>query len=467
MSEYADVATLPPAPNNPLPYLQQLRAIRKFDIGLPLLSAAGGPVTRLVLAPRALMPAMVLVSSPQGARDVLARNDSVVERGDTSVSKELSSLLGDNLLTTAQDVWLPRRRAVQPIFTRKHVPRFAGHVADLATEAAQRWIAEGQVDLDAECRSLTLRALGRSILGTDLRGDEAVVAAALRDSVQWAVDRAMRPVNVPRWLPTRGRRRAVAASAALHRIARDVLRDCRADADLDAPLVRALMEAVDPDTGERLPDKAICDELVLFMLAGHETISTALTYTLFALGHRRELQERVAVEVSELGSQSLGAADVMRLGYTVQVLRESMRMCSPSLVLGRMVLQDIAVDGFRVQAGDFAAISVNAIHHDPEVWPDPMTFDPDRFSPQNFAAHSRWHYLPFGGGKRACLGDHFAIQEAALVLASIVSRVEITTLTNEFPIDMPLTAVPAAPVPARVRPRVSNISVAGGHGSLG
>lgn len=453
MTETIDPAQLPPAPRNPLPFWRQLNAVRHFDSGLPLLRDAGGPVTRLVLAPRRLMPPMVLVSSPQGARDVLSRHGAVAERGETTVSKELSALLGDNLLTTCYAEWLPRRRAVQPIFTKRHVTQFAGHVAALADEAATSWIAAGEVDLDHECRALTLRALGRSILGSDMHGRDDMVAAALRDAVHWAVDRAMRPVNLPRWWPTRGRRRAVAASAALHSLAAEILRSCRSDAGIEAPLVRALMAAVDPETGETLPDTAICDELVLFMLAGHETISMALTYALYALGHHADVQDRVAVEARQLESASPGVPEVSRLGYTVQVLREGMRLCSPSLVLGRMVLQDIAVDGFRVSAGDFAAVSVAAVHHDPEVWEDPLTFDPDRFAPARMKEHGRWDYLPFGGGQRACLGDHFAIQEAALVLAGIVSRVEIRSLSSSFPIAVPLTTVPAAPVPARVTPR--------------
>ena len=448
MAESVDPAGLPPVPKNPLPYWRQLGAVRNFDSGLPLLREAGGPVTRLVLAPRRLMPAMVLVSSPQGARDVLSRNGSFAERGETSVSRELSALVGDNLLTMSYDNWLPRRRAVQHIFTRQHV-------APLARRAAAGWIAAGDsvIDADNECRALTLRALGAAILGNELQGTDELVAAALRDSVQWAVDRAMRPVNLPRWWPTRGRRRAVAASSALHRLAAEILRDCRADDTLDAPLVRALIAATDPETGAALSDQAICDELVLFMLAGHETISTALTYAVYALGHHPEVQDKLAEEVCGLDVTAIGGADMPQLGYAAQVLRESMRMCSPSLVLGRMVLQDIAVDGYRVSAGDFAAVSVAAIHHDPEVWENPSKFDPERFTSERMRARSRWDYLPFGAGQRACLGDHFAIQEASLALAGIVSQVRIRSLSSEFPLTVPLTAIPAAPVPVRVTPR--------------
>jgi cytochrome P450 len=454
MSVGRGVEQLPPVPANPLPYWRQLRAVRRLDTGLPLLRAAGGPVTRIMLAPRWAMPPVVLICSPQGAHDLLGRTDSRAERGETSVSHELSAVLGDNLLTMSHAEWLPRRRVIQPLFTTRNVPQFAGHVAALAEEFAERWLAgAGEIDLDRECRALTLRALGLSILGVDLQGRDDIVGLVLRDAVPWAVSRAMRPINTPRWWPTRARRRAVAASEGLHRLAADILRTCRNSLDIDAPLVRALIAATDPETGSPLSDRAICDELVLFIVAGHETIATALTYALHAVGHHRDAQQRVAAEVAKLSTGAATANDIPRLGYTVQVLQEAMRLCPPTAALGRMVMRDIAVDGYRVQAGTLALVSVIALHHDPDLWPDPLAFIPDRFASAGSAARRRWDYLPFGAGPRRCLGDHFAMQEATVALAGILRHVEIRSLRKDFPTIAPLTVIPAAPVPALVRRR--------------
>ena len=146
--------------------------------------------------------------------------------------------------------------------------------------------------------------------------------------------------------------------------------------------MRALIGTTDPRTGLPLTDREICDELVLFMLAGHDTTSTTITYALWALGHHRELQDRVLVEVAELGDRPLTPADVPRLGFTVQVLHEALRLCPPAPVISRMVMQDIDVDGCRVEAGSVAIVGVYAMHRDPELWDDPLEFDPDRFSTQ-------------------------------------------------------------------------------------
>jgi cytochrome P450 len=130
-----------------------------------------------------------------------------------------------------------------------------------------------------------------------------------------------------------------------------------------------------------------------------------------------------------------------------------MRLCPPTAALGRMVMRDIAVDGYRVEAGTLALVSVIAMHHDPDLWPDPLTFNPERFASAGSAARRRWDYLPFGAGPRRCLGDHFAMQEATVALAGIVRHVELRSLRRDFPTTAPLTVIPAAPVPALVRRR--------------
>jgi cytochrome P450 len=448
-----DVATLPLAPKNPMPYWHRIRAARSFDMGLARLRDSGGAVTRNVLAPKWVMPPLVFISSPQGARDILGRTDAFADRGADPVSRELRGLTGDNLLVMPHQQWLPRRRALQSIFTKQHVPRFGGHMAEVAEQLAHRWKDGVTVDLDADCRTMTLRAIGRAMLGIDLDGRTAVVGPAIRAGAKWASDRAFRPINPPRWLPSRGQRRARAASAALHQLAAEILQMCRADHECHAPLVRALMQATDPHTGEPLSDDAICGELVLFLLAGHETTSTALTYALWALGHRQDLQERVAAEVGLLGDRRLTPDDVPRLGYTIQVLHEALRLCPPAPAVGRMVMQDIEVDGYRVEAGTLAVVAIHAIHHDPALWDNPLLFDPDRFSSERSKARDRWQYLPFGGGPRSCIGNHYAMLEATLALATIIRRIEIVSLAGEFPVATPLTVIAAAPIRARVRRR--------------
>ena len=453
--ESAGVAKLPLAPKNPLPYRHQVRAIRSLIEGFQELFDAGGPITRMVLGPKWLFPTAVLIASPQGARDVLGRTDEIADRGGATTAIQMRRLMGGNLLVLPHDQWLPRRRTLQPMFTKKHVPRYAGHMAAAAQTVADGWCDGATVDLDTQCRALTLRALGRSVLGMDLDARADTVGPALRTALSWVADRGTRPVNLPQWVPTPGQQRARRANATLHQLAAEILAAVRADPARDAPLVRALITAADPQTGQPLSDDDICHELVLFILAGHDTTSTTLTYSLWALGNHPAIQDRVFDEVSALGDRPLTPDDVPQLGHTVRVLHEALRLCPPGAGTPRLLNKDLAVDGYRLEAGTVAVVSFYAMHRNPDLWDDPLTFDPDRFLPERSQGRSRWQYLPFGGGPRSCIGDHFAMLEATLALATIVRAARIESLNDDFPLATPFTVVAAEPIGARVHPRTS------------
>lgn len=451
MVETVEIADLPMAPTNPLPRLRQIRAVRTFHTGCEELRDAGGPVTRL--APMWMLPPLVIITSPAGARDVLSLSYPFVERSQP-IFAEHRRLLGDSLLNFEHDAWLPRRRALQPLFTKHHVTEFAGHMAQCAGELSGAWGDGAEVDLDSECRRLTLKVLAQSMLGLDIDARTDVsLAEPLHTAANYVTGRAIRPVRAPWWLPTTARHRARAAVATFHRLADGILQACRADPDRDAPLVRALIDAADPDTGLALSDDDIRRELVVFLSAGYDTTATTITYALWALGRDPQMQDTVAAEIASVGDRPLTAADVQRLDYTVAVLNEALRLCPPAPVASRLLAKDLAVDGYRVEAGTWAVVATYAMHRDPALWDSPLVFDPDRFSRSNSKGRDRWQYLPFGGGPRSCIGDHFAMLEATLGLATIIQHNEIQSLDDDFPLDVPFTMVAGAPIRARVRTR--------------
>jgi cytochrome P450 len=454
--ERADVVELPLAPKNPLPYRRQLQAMRKFHTGTEMLRDAGGPVTRCSLGPKWLMPEIVIATSPQGGRDILGRTDAFVEK--TTVHAEMRNLMGENLFDTTHERWLPRKRTLQPIFTKKQVRAFAGHMTHAAEIVSESWLGATQVDLDVESRRLTLRALGRSVLGIDLDEHADAIAEPLRVALSYIADRSLSPVRAPQWLPTPARRRARAAVKTMRGLANDILRGCRADPTLDAPLVHALIAATDPVTGQTLSDDDICNELLVFLGAGHDTTATTLTYAMWALGTHPDIQEKVAAEVAAIGDRELTPDDVVQLGYTIQVLHEALRLCPPAAILGREAVQDIEVDGYRVKAGTLVLYGIYAVHRDPSLWEDPLVFDPDRFSPEQAKRRGRWQYVPFGAGPRSCIGDHFAMLEATLALATIIRRAEIQAVSEDFPLAVPFTTVAAAPIHARVHARTREVA---------
>ena len=161
----------------------------------------------------------------------------------------------------------------------------------------------------------------------------------------------------------------------------------------------------------------------------------------------------VAAEAAEIGDRDLTAEDVPRLGYTIQVLREALRLQPPAAGVARLATRDIAVAGRRVEAGTIMAVGIYALHRDPALWDRPLVFDPERFSPEASKGRDRRQFLPFITGPRSCIGEHFAMLETTLAQGTIVRDIEIHSLGGDFPVAVPFTTVADGSVLARVRPR--------------
>lgn len=452
-------ASFPLPPDVPLPVRAKIRALRAFHTGMGEIRAAGGPVTLVRFGPRRLFPPIAVVTSPRGARDVLAGSDSPFDK-QGAIHHQVR-VLGTNVFSMENEPWRPRRRALQPLFTKKHVAGYAGHMAAAAAVVGDEMIRDGTVDLDTACRRLTLRVVGRSMFGRDLGEQALELGPAIRTSLNWVTGRAMRPVRAPAWLPTPARRRLRSARGLIRRVIDSSIDAAISAHDHDADengadradLIHLLLDTDDPATGLPLTRDAIREELVAFLVAGHDTTATTLAYSLWALGRDAVLQQRVADEIAAVGDRPLVVADIARLPLTVRVIHESLRMCPPAAVVTRMAMRDAVVDGFRIPAGTDVIVGIYTLHRDPDGWDHPDRFDPDRFSPERAAGRDRWQYLPFGGGPRTCIGDHFAMLEAALALATVIRTAEIRSHSDEFPVALPFTLTAGAPIRATVSAR--------------
>ncbi len=430
----------------------RLRALREFHTGPAVVRDLAGPVVRVPVGPRLVVPPYVLVTSPQGAHDVLAGSSNDTMDKLTQVHLE-TRLIGDNIFNLPYKAWKPQRRTLQPLFTKQHVATFAGHMAAAADERASSWAEGARIDLDRDMRGLTLRVLGRSLFGVTLDEHASDLGPSIRQVLNYGTSRGLRPVRAPRSLPTPARRRFRRALADIHSVIEEAIAGCQAHPARDCELVRLLLAARDPDTGRPLTHDEVVSDLAVFLIAGHDTTSTTLTYALWALGHHLELQDRLAEEVSRLGDRSLTVRDVPALPFTVQVIHEALRLCPPAAAIARLATRDTVVDGFRIERGTNVLVGIYALHRDPALWDAPETFDPDRFSAERSRGRDRWQFLPFGAGARSCIGDHFAMLEATLGLASIVRRRRVTSLDPSFPLALPFTMTADGPILARVERR--------------
>ncbi len=447
-----DVLEYPIPPDVPMRLIPKLRALRTFHTGTGLIRDAGGPVTMVRIGPARITPTFAVITSPQGARDVLGGSDGAFDKeGQIHIE---SRALGVNVFNLPHEPWLTRRRALQPLFTKKHVAEYAGHMAGAADALAREWTGRPEIDLDRECRQLTLQVIGRSVFGMELGERAESLGPAVQCSLRYITGRATRPLRAPRWLPTPARRQLRTSLATVGALLDEAINAAREDPDRDAPLIHLLLATPDPQTGRPLTQQAIADELLAFLIAGHDTTATTLAYSLWAVGRNPVIQDRLATEVADIGERVLSVDDVARLPHTVRVIHEALRLCPPAAVVTRMTMRDTVVDGFRIPQGTNVFVGIYPLHRDPELWEQPELFDPDRFAPERSAGRNRWQYLPFGGGPRTCIGDHFAMLEATLGLASIVRTAQITALNSDFPVAVPFTTTAAGPVPARLTRRI-------------
>jgi cytochrome P450 len=414
-----------------------------------------GDIVRLVAGPPGRRVVLHALFAPEHARQVLAGT-----RGHTKqlpLYREIAAALGDGLLTSDGDDWQRQRRIVQPLFTRQRIAGYATVMAEEATRLLEGWAAAAAsgrpVELHRQVTGYTMRVLGRLLLGSDLDAAIAEVATAFPVINQHIRHRVLAPLRPPRSWPTPANRRATRARQRLDQVVEGILQQRRGQAPGADDLLDRLLAAHDPATGQGLDDAELRAQVLLFLLAGHETTATALTFTLYLLGRHPDAQRRVRDEArGVLGDRVPTAKDAARLAYTTRVVKEAMRLYPPAYGIGRRTSHDEVIGGYLLPAGSAVIVSTWVLHRHPRHWDHPSVFDPDRFTPEREAARHRYAYLPFGAGPRACIGGSFALLEAVLATASIVRAYRLTTLPDPIPLAAGITLRPAASVPCTLQP---------------
>ena len=391
------------------------------------LAARYGDTIRVPVGPRS---AFFLLSRPEHAEHVLAaRQDNYVK---AFTYKPLRALIGDGLLTSEGETWRQHRRLVQPVFSRRDVTRFGPAITDAARRMLKDWaeLPDGtQLDAAAQLAALALDVVGGALFGTDLAGEA--------DQMSRAMAAGQRVAMISTFLPLPwGPRSVRAVKSAATRLS-------RTPDGIDGPVGRliaarrAQLQGGDRAVGHQdlldvlltartedgapLPDDAVGAEVATFMLAGHETSGNALSWSLALLSSFPAARARLEEEVdSVLGGREPEAADLASLPWTAAVLSESMRLYPPAWTIERDAVDDDNVAGVPVPAGSLVAVPPYLIHRNPEFWPDPAGFDPARFLQPS--GRPRYAYIPFGGGRRACVGQSFAELETVLVLAAITQQ---------------------------------------------
>ncbi|MEV0369682.1 cytochrome P450 [Streptomyces sp. NPDC050636] len=451
-----------------LPVLGSMLDLRRDSLGAFLHAhREHGDVVRLQAGPPGLRSVFHAVFSPQGVQQILA-SEAANFRKDHPLYEEVRQSFGNGLLTSQDADYLRQRRLVQPLFTKRRVDGYAAAVTTEAGVIAERWRTadDTTVDLVSEMNRFALRTVSRILFGTDVEAAVDVIHRCAPVINDYVVRRAYVPLKVPREWPTPGNRRAREATAEVTAVCDRIIAERRAAVGTvnsgerergrprSADDLLSLLAAAGNEEDGSLDATEVREQVLIFLLAGHETTAISLAFTLHLLARHPEEQARVRAEIDRvLAGGTPTAADLDRLPCVTRALKEAMRLYPPAPVVSRRAVAATEIGGFRIPAGADVVVAPWVTHRAPQLWEDPERFDPDRFTPEREAGRHRYAWFPFGGGPRACIGQHFSMLESVLALATLLRAYELEAVDEEVPVSAGITLQATGPARVRLRPR--------------
>ena len=360
---------------------------------------------------------IVFLNHPDYIREVLVvQNDNFVKERTVRRSK---MLLGEGMITSEGAQHRAQRQVAQPAFHRQRIPEYADTMVREASRMRDHWRHGEERHVAIDMMHLTLNVVAETLFATDLRDEVHELADAINrimglynflvmlPAAEWLVH--FRPPGLAAFVRARKR-----IDAVVHRMI-----EAHRNQHSDRGSLLDLMLAASPD-GSPASEKSLRDQVITIFLAGYETVANALAWTWYLLAQNPDCERRFHEEIDrELQGRLPAYEDVPRLRYVEMVMAESMRLYPPAWAMGRYALNDFQLGEFFLPAKTTVLMSQFITHRDPRFFPDPLRFDPERFTPEAKARRAKFTYFPFGAGFRQCIGESFAWMEGVLLLATL------------------------------------------------
>jgi cytochrome P450 len=338
-------------------------------------------------------------------------------------------------LTSEGDEWKRQRRLSNPAFHRERVATYATTMADYAKRLTANWRDGETRDMHREMMRLTLQIVVRCLFSADVSHDVDHVGETLSAMVKPFASQATLKWILNNRLPTPEHLRFHRLARKIDNVVYRIIAERRASGKDEGDLLSMLLAAQDED-GSGMSDQQLRDEVMTLFLAGHETTALTLAWSWYLLGESPEAERKFHAELDEvLGDRDATFADLSRLKFTEQVVKESMRLYPPAYGLGREAIKDCEIGGYHVPPGTQVFMFQWATHRDARFFEDPLRFKPERWTAE-FESHlHKYAYFPFGAGPRVCIGASFAIMEMILVLATIGKKFRLE-LDQNHPVEV-------------------------------
>jgi cytochrome P450 len=406
---------------------------RFFRVGNPILLFEHLAKTYGKMAHYRVGPSdIVLVNEPEFIREILIVQASSFVKERTQ--KRMKILLGEGLITSDGESHKRQRRIAAPAFHRQRIQAYGSIMVERAAAMREAWREEVEIDISAEMMRLSLEVVARTLFAQEVTEDIL--------SINHEVNAIMKLYNfliaLPRaedylHLPIPGLMRFRRARKRLDEVVYRMIAEHRATGVDRGDLLSMLLRARDEEQDNSgMSDEQIRDEVLTIFLAGYETVANALSWTWMLLGQNPEAEGKLHEELDRvLGGRMPELDDLSELKYTEMVLAESMRLYPPAWAMGRQATRDVALGPYLLPARTYFFFSQYIIQRSAEHYPDPLRFDPERFTPENKAGRSKFVYFPFGAGSRQCIGESFAWMEATLVLATLAQRWRLRLIAGQ------------------------------------
>ncbi|AWZ03667.1 MULTISPECIES: cytochrome P450 [unclassified Streptomyces] len=431
-----------------VPLLGHTLALWKDPLGFLASLPAHGDLVELRLGPKRAY----LACHPDLVRHILLSPRTYDKGG---VFDKARQLLGNSLSVSRGEEHRRQRRLIQPAFQPARLAAYTNSVAADTARTIESWEPGQVLDVSDAMHVLLMRVAARTLFSAGL--DDATTDEArecLRTVSQGIYKRTVAPVGVMEKLPTPGNRRYDESNRRLREIVDEMIKARRGHEGGDEDLLSILLNVEHPQTGERLSEAQILDQVVTFLVAGSETTASTLAFVFHLLGRHPEAERRMQDEIDRvLDGRPALFDDLPDLPYTKGVITEALRLYPPSWLSMRVAAQDVEIGGHRIAEGTMIMYSSYALHHNAELFPDPERFDPERWLPPRLAEVPRGALVPFGHGAHKCIGDVLALAETTLIVSTIANGWRLRPVPGTELRPQPKATLEPGPLPMRCEPR--------------
>jgi cytochrome P450 len=363
-----------------------------------------------------------LLTNPDHIKEVLVSKQAHFRKGKGLQSAR--PVVGDGILTSEGKKHLRQRRLMQPAFHRERIASYGDVMVRQAVDLMSDWKTGELRDIHSDMMKVTLAIITETMFGKTVKEGADQIGHAIDVGLKYVANKGSSFIDIPLSVPTKSNREFLESSELLDKTIYSLIEARRnSEGEEHKDLLGMLLAARDEDDGEGMTDEQVRDEVMTIFVAGHETTANTMSWIFYLLATYPEVEKKLHDELSTVLCEKLPTVeDLPQLKYTNLIVQETLRLYPAAWTINREVVEEVEIGGHTYKPGETLMMSQYVMHRNPRYYEQPEQFIPERFDSDLLKRNPAYAYFPFGGGPRVCIGNNFALMEAALLLATIAQR---------------------------------------------